>query len=165
MDNRVLCVCYSRTGSTLQAMSEIAEALDCELVTIKDKVNRSGAIGYMRCGLDAMSKRTHATSKINTERELDKYDLVIIGTPIWAGRCSSVARGFLKRHGFELKNVGYVITHKSAELYKDVYRQMDKYVNEEHVVDVSLRPGDAGYHFWRDQFIKNCTDFISGSNA
>lgn len=165
MNDKILCVCYSRTGSTLQAMSEIAEALDCELVEIKDKANRSGVIGYLRCGLDAMRKRTRATSKVITERELSEYDLVILGTPIWAGRCSSVIRGFLKRHGSELQNVGYVVTHKSAELYKDVYRQMDKYVNEEHVIDVSLRPGDAGYHFWRDQFVKNCNDFLTGSNA
>jgi len=165
MNDKILCVCYSRTGSTLQAMSEIAEALDCELVELKDKVNRSGALGYIRCGLDAMRKRTRPTTKLVTERELSDYELVILGTPIWAGRCSSVIRGFLKRHGGEMQNVGYVITHKSEVLYKEVYRQMDLYVDKAHVADVSLRPGDTGYHFWRDQFIKKCSDFISGSNA
>jgi len=165
MNRKVLCICYSRTGNTLQAMSEIAEALDCELLQVKDKVNRSGAFGYLRCGLDAMRKRTHVTSRVTPEHGLDTYQLVIVGTPIWAGRCSSVMRGYLKRHGFEMRNVGYVITHKSAELYRDVYSQMDQYVTNPHVVDVSLRPGDTGYHFWRDQFIKECSDFIAGSNT
>ena len=160
MNIRILCVYYSRTGNTKQAMTEIAEALDCELVEVHDKRNRSGAIGWLHCGLDAMRKKTRPLVRVETRRALSDYDLVIVGTPIWAGRCSSVIRGFLKRRGMELSDVAYVITHKSEALYKDVYRQMDKYVQKPHVADVSLRPGDTGYHFWRDSFIKTCGDFV-----
>lgn len=161
MNDKILCICYSRTGYTRQAMTEIAEALDCELVEVYDKVKRDGAIGWLRCGLDAMRKRTRPTVRLKTKRALSDYELVILGTPIWAGRCSSVIRGFLKRHGYEMRHVGYVITHKSEDLYKDVYRQMDLYLQGTHVADVSLRPGSAGYHFWRDQFIKTCSDFVA----
>ena len=59
MNDKILCICYSRTGNTRQAMTEIAGALDCELVEVYDKVRRDGAIGWLRCGLDAMRKRTH----------------------------------------------------------------------------------------------------------
>ena len=161
MNNRIVCIYYSRTGNTKQAMTEIAEALDCELVEVRDKVNRSGAIGWLRCGLDAMRKKTRPMIRIDTRRPLSDYELVILGTPIWAGRCSSVIRGLLKRRGFEMANVAYAITHKSEKLYKDVYRQMDQYLQTPHVADVSLRMGDAGYHFWRDQFIKSCGDFVA----
>ena len=161
MNYRIVCIYYSRTGNTKQAMTEIAEALDCELVEVRDKVNRSGAIGWLRCGLDAMRKKTRPMIRIDTRRPLSDYELVILGTPIWAGRCSSVIRGLLKRRGFEMANVAYVITHKSEKLYKDVYRQMDQYLQTPHVADVSLRMGDAGYHFWRDQFIKACGDFVA----
>lgn len=164
MNKRILCVCYSRTGATRQTMQEIAEALDCELAEVRDTINRDGALGYLRCGLDAMRKRTRPVTKIKTGRELSDYDLIVIGTPIWAGRCSSVIRGFLKRRGYEMNNVAYVVTHKSAELYRDVYRQMDLYLQKPHVAGVSLRPGDTGYYFWRDQFIRQCSDFIIGSN-
>ncbi len=161
MNDKILCIYYSRTGSTKQAMTEIAEALDCEIVPVYDKVNRTGTIGWLRCGLDAMRKKTRPTVRLKTNRPLAEYELVILGTPIWAGRCSSIIRGFLKRHGYEMQNVAYVITHKSEELYKDVYRQMDLYLQGEHVADVSLRPGDTGYHFWRDTFIKACGDFVA----
>lgn len=161
MNNKILCICYSRTGNTRQAMTEIAGALDCELVEVYDKVRRDGAIGWLRCGLDAMRKRTRPTVRLKTNRALSDYELVILGTPVWAGRCSSVMRGFLKRHGYELSHAAYVITHKSEELYRDVYRQMDLYLQGEHVADVSLQIGSAGYFFWRDQFIKTCGDFVA----
>ena len=38
----ILCMYYSRTGATRQAMTEIAQALDAELVELTDGVDRSG---------------------------------------------------------------------------------------------------------------------------
>ncbi|MBQ9647283.1 MAG: hypothetical protein IJV43_02845 [Oscillospiraceae bacterium] len=159
MNNDILCVYYSRTGKTEQTMKEIAEALDCELAEVHDRVKRGGAAGWLRCGLDAMRKKTRAISHIKTQRQLWEYKLVILGTPVWAGRCSSVIRGFLKRRGYEMENVAYVITHGSEEPYREVFDQMDLYLQKPHVADVSLRTGSTGYVFWRDQFLKACADF------
>lgn len=50
----ILCMYYSRTGATRQAMTEIAQALDAELVELTDGVDRQGARGYLRSGMDAM---------------------------------------------------------------------------------------------------------------
>lgn len=93
MNKDILCLYYSRTGHTKFAMEEIAAALDCECVEIRDRVDRDGAIGWLRCGLDAMRRRTRAMEPFDTRRALQDYRLVILGTPIWAGRCSSIARG------------------------------------------------------------------------
>jgi len=159
MNQSVLCICYSRTGNTERTMREISKALDCEMAIVHDRVNRAGALGWLRCGMDAMRKKTRAVNRFETMHQLWDYNLVIIGTPVWAGRCSSVIRGFLKRRGFELMDVAYVITHRSDEPYRDVFDQMDMYLKRPHVADVSLRPGSTGYIFWRDQFIKACADF------
>ena len=127
MNDNILCLYYSRTGNTKKAMEEVAEALDCECLEIRDKVDRSGTMGYLRCCFDAMHKRTSAVSRPKCARPLSDYKLVILGTPVWAGRCSSVIRGFLKRRGYEIQNAAYLITHKSEQDYKDVFRQMDLY--------------------------------------
>ena len=37
----VLCIYYSRTGKTKQAMAEIAEALGLEMGTVKSRINRA----------------------------------------------------------------------------------------------------------------------------
>ena len=63
MNDNILCLYYSRTGNTKKAMEEVAEALDCECLEIRDKVDRSGTMGYLRCCFDAMHKRTSAVSR------------------------------------------------------------------------------------------------------
>ena len=163
MNQNILCIYYSRTGKTEQAIHEIAAALNCEYIEVHDRIHRGGALGWLVCGLDAMRKKTRAISRVETKRPLWEYKMVIIGTPVWAGRCSSVIRGFLKRRGYELPAVAYVITHGSDEPYREVFDQMDQYLRKPHVADVSLRPGSTGYVFWRDQFIKNCADIADVS--
>ena len=149
MNKDILCLYYSRTGHTKFAMEEIAAALDCECVEMRDRVDRDGAIGWLRCGLDAMRRRTRAMEPFDTRRALQDYRL---------------ARGFLKRRGLEVQNIAYVVVHGSEELYKDVCDQMDQYVDHPHVADVSLRIGSAGYHFWRDEFIRNVTNYMTAEN-
>ena len=143
MNNDILCISYSRTGRTRQTMAEIAAALDCELVEVSDRVRRGGAMGWLRCGLDAMRKKTNAINRVETAKPLWEYKLVILGTPVWAG-----------------PDVAYVITHASDEPYREVFEQMDLYLRKPRVAEASLRPGSAGYIFWRDQFLKTCADFV-----
>ena len=160
MNQDILCICYSRTGKTKEAMERVARELDAELVFLSDHIKRTGLLGFFRCGLDAMSKRTSAPILEETKRHLHRYRLVILGTPVWAGRCSSVMRAFLKRHGEEIENAAYLITHKSEETYTDVFRQMDRYIRKEHIAEASLCPDAVGYEFWLDQFFKNCIAFL-----
>ena len=102
--NDVLCIYYSRTGKTKAAMEEIAGALDAELVELRDGVERGGWKGWLRCGMDAMRRTTSPVRPFETSRPVKDYHLVIIGTPVWAGRCSSTVRDFLKRYGKTLQN-------------------------------------------------------------
>lgn len=79
MNDNILCLYYSRTGNTKKAMEEVAESLDCECLEIRDKVDRSGTMGYLRCCFDAMHKRTSAVSRPKCARPLSDYKLVILG--------------------------------------------------------------------------------------
>lgn len=157
----VLCIYYSRTGKTKQAMEEVAQALDAELVEITDGQDRSGWKGFMRSGMEAMRRSTRPLQPYETKKDLEDYRLIIIGTPIWAGRCSSVVRGLLKRRGLEMKHVAYLTTRDSDKHYDEVYDQMDQYTVEPHVVAGSVRVGDVGYAFWRDRFIQDAKAFLA----
>lgn len=157
--NNVLCMYYSRTGNTKSAMEEIAKALNAELVELQDGVDRSGALGWLRSGLDAM-RRSSPKVKYQTKWPLSDYRLVIIGTPVWAGRCSSVVRGFLKQHGKELRNASYVITRGSEDKNEEVFQQMDLYAPCGHRTAVSLRSGSVGYAFWEEEFLRQTQEFL-----
>lgn len=156
----VLCIYYSRTGKTRKAMEEIATALDAELVEITDGQDRSGWRGYWRSGMEAMRHSTRPLKHFDTEKPLEEYRLVVLGTPVWAGRCSSVIRAFLKRRGLEPKRVAYVITRDSSKRYEEVYDQMDQYTAAPHLFAYSLRVGEVGYEFWRDKFIQDAKAFL-----
>ena len=157
----VLCIYYSRTGNTRKAMEEIAEALGAELVEITDGVDRSGWGGWMRSGLDSVRRTTRRTKPFQTEKTLSDYRLVIIGSPVWAGRCSSVARGFLKEYGKELRSAAYVLLRGSEDRNEEIFEQMDLYTPCGHAAAVSLRRGSVGYEFWQEEFLRQVREFLS----
>ena len=157
--NNVLCMYYSRTGNTKRAMEEIARALDAELVELEDGVDRSGAKGWLRSGLDAV-RRSSPKVKYKSKWPLSDYRLVIIGSPVWAGRCSSVVRGFLKQHGGELRNASYVLTRGTEDRNEEVFVQMDRYTPCGHQTAVSLRLDSVGYTFWEEEFLRQVREFL-----
>lgn len=151
----ILCIYYSRTGATRRAIKEIAELLGAEVTAITDDTERDGWRGYLRCGMDAMKTSTRPLRPFQTEKPLEDYKLVIVGTPVWAGRCASPVRALLKRRGLEMKNVAYVVTRGAVQRSEEVYEQMDLYTAAPHCLAVSLRPGSEGYDFWRNDFVQN----------
>ena len=58
------------------------------IVEIKDKTNRSGAIGFIKGTLDSMINNSTTIEPVTID--LDKYDTVYIGTPVWASKITFV---------------------------------------------------------------------------
>ena len=151
----ILCIYYSRTGNTRRAVKAIAADLGAEIVAIRDGEERGGWRGYLRCGMDAMRTSTRPLKPFETEKPLDRYKLVIVGSPVWGGRMAAPVRALLKRRGLEMKNVAYVVTRSTTQRSEEVYDQMDLYTAEKRLFAVSLRPDSEGYEFWRNDFIQN----------
>ena len=151
----VLCIYYSRTGNTKRVMETIAKEMDAELLALTDGVERSGLRGWLRSGMDAMKLSTKPLNPFETAKPLEEYRLVIVGSPVWAGRMASPIRSLLKRRGLELHRVAYVVTRSTEQRSEEVYDQMDLYTAEKRLFAVSLRPGSEGYEFWRNDFVQN----------
>ena len=156
----VLCIYYSRTGHPKKAREEVAAALGAELLDLSDGIDRSGALGAFRSGLDAMRKNCQPLRAFQTERALGDYQLVIVGTPVWAGRCSSVVRSFLRQYGKKLRQAAYLITRGSEDKCEEVYGQMDLYTPCGHQAAVSLRSGSVGYAFWQEEFLRQVRELL-----
>ena len=158
----ILCMYYSRTGNTKTAMEELAAQLHAEVAAITDEKDRSGWKGYLCCDLDAMRSTLEPTAPVQTEKPLSQYRLVILGTPIWAGRCSSVMRSFLKEHGRELQSTSFVVLRGSKGKFEEIYQQLDAYLPQPHRTAVSLRAGSVGYQFWQEEFLRQTRAFLDG---
>ena len=150
----ILCIYYSRTGNTKKAMEEIAAALDAELAELRDNADRSGWRGWLRCGLDAMRKDTRPVAPLETARPLGDYRLVILGTPVWAGRSSAVMRSFLKDRGGEIRNAAYVLTRSSGPSTRRFIARWISVCPPVIWRRCPLRSGDVGWAFWQEEFLR-----------
>lgn len=159
----ILCIYYSRTGCTRSAMTEIAKALGADVAELRDGANRSGLRGWLRCGMDAVRRTSLPVEPPALPKPLKDYRLVVVGSPVWAGRCSSVTRSFLKQYGKEIQNAAYVLLRGSEDKNEEVYDQMDLYTPCGHCAAVSLRWGSVGYAFWQEEFLRGIRDFLSGN--
>jgi flavodoxin len=105
---RVLTVYFSRTGATRKVAEEIQARCGGELEPIEDVRSRAGILGYLRSAREAL-QRIASEIRPATLQPGD-FDLVILGTPVWAGHMSSPLRAYLDAHQRELKRVAFFCT-------------------------------------------------------
>jgi len=122
-NKKVLVVYYSRTGTTREVARVLAQNIACDVEEIIDKANRSGLIGFIKSGFSAV--RGLSTQIENTKYDASLYDIVIIGTPVWAGHVSSAVRTYLEKNARNFKKVAFFSTAASAKDDK-VFVDMEK---------------------------------------
>ncbi|HDR9512045.1 flavodoxin [Burkholderia cepacia] len=107
---RILVVFYSRSETTAAFARQLAAELDadCERLQETDNRRRSGVIGYLRSLADVMHHRVADLQP--TTCEPSAYDVVVIGTPVWAGRASTPVSTWLARHGHALRSTAFFCT-------------------------------------------------------
>ncbi|MBD3164146.1 hypothetical protein GF323_03030 [Candidatus Woesearchaeota archaeon] len=106
-----LVVYYSRTGTTREAALGIAENLNAEIEEIKDKKSRKGIRGWLSAGKDAATKNPADITEI--KKNPKEYDLVVIGTPVWAGTMAPAIRTYLNQH--KIKKAAFFCTSGSGK--------------------------------------------------
>lgn len=104
----ILVVYYTRTGNTRQIAKEIASKLNADLEEIIDKAKRSGIIGWLRSGYQAIRERLTEIEEM--EKDPKDYDIIILGTPNWAGRLTPAIRTYIKRYSDRFNKLAYFIT-------------------------------------------------------
>jgi flavodoxin len=123
---KILVVYYSRTGTTKKVAEDLAHKLNSDIEEIIDKDKRKGLVGYIRSGRDAVRKRK--TDIELTKNNPDEYDLVIIGTPVWAFTMSAPIRTYLMENIGKFKKVAFFTTQKGKNEQK-VFKDIKKIIN------------------------------------
>jgi flavodoxin len=109
---KTLVTFYSRTGLTKKVAEAIREKLNCEVEEIIDTKNRRGPLGYMMSGRDAMSKKETLIKE--TIYKPGDYDMVIIGTPVWAWNVSAPVRTYLNKFKGSFKKTAFFCTMEGS---------------------------------------------------
>ena len=109
---KALVAYYSRTGKTRTAAMQVSEILGCGSEEIRDTARRSGLLGYLRSGLEGAMRRKARIKKVSLDPR--SYDLLIVATPLWAGKISSPVRSYLSLFPRGLPPVALLCTGDDA---------------------------------------------------
>lgn len=103
-----LIVFYSRTGTTRRVAEQLAISLDAHVMAIEEPRRRRGLLGYLRSIREAV-RGTLPRLSPPTQNPAE-YDLVVLGTPVWAGHVASPMRSFLQGHRATLQRIAFFCT-------------------------------------------------------
>lgn len=120
---RALVVFYSRTGVTRKVADDIVSILYAEKEKLEDLKNRDGIFGWFSGGRDATMKKETIIEK--TEKDPSKFDIVILGTPIWAGNMTPAIRTYISKNKKHFKNVAFFCTSGGGRNIKGAIKNME----------------------------------------
>jgi flavodoxin len=106
--SNVLVVYYPRSGATEQIAQAIVRATGWDADPIISCSDRGGTLGVVRCAIEG---RLHRLTEIEpSAADPADYDLVVIGSPVWASSMASPVRTYLTRNGAFLADVAFFLT-------------------------------------------------------
>jgi flavodoxin len=103
--SKILVVYYSLEGNTKMIANSVAEATGgslLELIPTKD-IKPKGFTKYLKGGKQVFTKDIPELMPINVKPE--EFDILFIGTPVWAWTFSPAIRAFLLSAGLKGKKI------------------------------------------------------------
>lgn len=104
----ILVVYFSRSGHTKSIAQAIASNLNADCEVVIDTKKRTGFLGTMIAGKDAALKKETIIEK--PIKNASEYDLVIIGTPVWAGNITPAIRTYIRENKNQIKAAAFFAT-------------------------------------------------------
>ena len=118
---------YSRTGKTKTVAEVIAETFDFHLQEIKDLKDRSGFFGFIGGMIDV--RKNPITTIFPETVNLDEYDVLFIGSPIWGMKFAPAITTFLEGTDFTGKKV-ILFTTTSSRMKQTVFDQYSQLIHK-----------------------------------
>lgn len=109
--SKVLVVYYSFEGATEMVAESISQALNLDILSIKPakEIKSKGFSKYVWGGGQVVMGIVPKIEPIQID--LDEYDTILLGSPIWAGTFAPPLRTFLENNKVRNKRIAYFYTH------------------------------------------------------
>ncbi len=117
---RTLIMYYSKTGNAQIVARAIARKMQGDLQELRCD-QYLGPAGDLRAGLDNILGRKPKLAEIS---DLNEYDQIILGGPIWLGRPSAPIRAAAHQYLKSNKNVGLFVCGMGPEDLDSASRQL-----------------------------------------
>lgn len=105
---KMLIVYYSRSGKTRKIAELMGEKFKAEVEQIIDNKNRKGLLGFLVSGNEAYLQKNITIQKLT--RDPSQYDVIVIGTPIWAGHMSTPVKSFCQEYREKIPKYAFFTT-------------------------------------------------------
>lgn len=108
---KVKIVYYSLEGSTRLISDEISKRLNADVLELKPvkEYPNSGFSKYLWGGRSVITKEKPQLETYSNS--IEDYDLIIIGTPIWAGTFAPPIRTYLTENDLSGKKIAFFVCH------------------------------------------------------
>lgn len=95
---KTIVIYYSLEGNTKEAAEKIATELKADILELKPvkEIPKSGFFKFLKGGMQASLGLCPGMKSFVFQHE--NYDRIILGTPVWAGKCAPIIRSFLKKY-------------------------------------------------------------------
>ena len=121
---KTLIVYYSRTGNTDKIARMLQEKLNCDIERITDNGKYKGTLGFIKGGFNAVSGR--GTTINQCSKNPEEYDLIIIGTPIWAGTIAVPVNTYIMQNKENFKRKLACFTTCKSSGYEETIKELSK---------------------------------------
>lgn len=152
----VLVAYFSASGVTAKAAKALADAAQAELYEIKP------AVPYTQADLNWMDKKSRSSVEMNDPAarpeisgkvaDMDRYDVVLLGFPIWWYREPSIIDTFLESYDFTGKKIILFATSGGSGFGKTV-QGMKKIVPSADIEEGRMMNGS-----WKESELKSWMD-------
>ena len=119
---------------------EDTRELDANLEVIDDKTKRKGILGFLRSGYESVRKKVPAI--VEPKHNPKDFDLVIIGTPIWAGGMSSPIRAYLLRFRGHFRQMAFFAT-SAGDGHEKILGEMAELAAAKPLATIDITSGQA----------------------
>lgn len=115
MKNNVLVIYYSSTGATEYIAQKIAEISDADILELKP-INDISKKGFLRMIVGGYMAITDKIIPLH-EFKIDpsNYDLIFLGTPVWAGKPTPAINSLLSYGKIKNKKIALFTTYDAKE--------------------------------------------------
>jgi len=159
---KILIIYYSKTGHTRIIANNLHDYLKnntvhIDIEEILEISPKSGLLGYLMDGKDAIFKKNSPIHPV--KKNITDYDLIIIGTPVWAWTMSNPIRYFIKLYKNDFKKVAFFIT-MGGTYDKSIFLHMTELVEKNPIATFSVSNTEqnsfsAKFSLFKNKIIKS----------
>lgn len=134
---KTLIVYYSLTGNTEYAAKQLAEQVNADLVKLKpdSEPPKQGRMMFVKGGYSALFHSLPKLEPLGLDPQA--YDLVIIGSPVWAGTYAPAIGSFLKDNELKEKKIA-IFASSSSGSDQRMFKGMENKIGTTGALKLSL---------------------------